>query len=339
MFENELELIENKQYALLRRALKDMNPADLAQLFEKIPQAKLPIVFRILPKELAAETFVIMEPEEQELLIHSFSDTELREVLDEMFMDDTVDVIEEMPAGVVKRILRNCDAQTRRTVNAIIQYPEDSAGSIMTTEFMDLKSDMTVADAFLRIRRTGFDKETIYTCYVTDSNRKLIGLVTVLTLLLGDPERLIGDIMEKNVICVRTHDDQEAVVMQFDKYDLLALPVVDAEERLVGIVTVDDAIDVMQEEVQEDFEKMAAMHPTEENYFRMPAWKHARNRIMWLLFLMLSATFTGLLLTYYEDAFAAIPLLVSFIPMLMGTGGNCGSQSATMIIRGLAIGR
>ena len=269
--------------------------------------------------------------------IGSFSDRELKAVVNELFADDTVDIIEEMPANVVKRILRNADVSLRRSINVILQYPNDSAGSIMTTEFVDLKAEMTVDDAFRHIRTTGVNKETIYTCYITDDNRRLIGLVSIRTLLLAQPHARLVDIMEKNMIFVNTVDDREDVAKKFDKYDFLALPVVDREQRLVGIVTVDDAIDVLQEEASEDFVKMAAMAPMEKTYLETSVFTHARKRILWLLILMLSATFTGLLITKYEQAFEALPLLVSFIPMLMDTGGNCGSQSSTMIIRGLAV--
>lgn len=331
-----LELLTEKRFGELRQILSELNPVDIAFLLGEVPQDSLPPLFRILPKELAADTFVEMDNDEQEVLIHAFSDKELREVMDELFVDDTVDIIEEMPANVVKRILRNIDPEMRQSVNQILHYPKDSAGSIMTTEYVDLKKQMTVEEAFTRIRKTGVDKETIYTCYVTDSNRKLLGLVSVKMLLLSEKDKIIEDIMETNVIYVNTLDDKEDVAKQFDKYDFLAIPVVDKEDRLVGIVTVDDAMDVIQEETEEDFAKMAAIQQNEESYFKTPSWKHAKNRILWLLVLMLSATVTGEIITHYQNAFAAVPLLVAFIPMLMGTGGNCGAQSSTMVIRGLA---
>lgn len=331
------DLIQDKKYGQIRDLLSTMEPADIALLLGSVSEEELPLLFRILPKELAAETFVEMDGDEQELLIGAFSDRELKEVLDDLFVDDTVDLIEEMPANVVKRILRHTDAETRKSINEILHYPSDSAGSIMTVEYVSLRKDMTVEQAFARIRATGVDKETIYTCYVTDANRKLLGVITVRELLLADYNQKIGDIMETNVIYVNTMDDQEHVARAFAKYDFIAIPVVDAEHRLVGIVTFDDAIDVIQEENTEDFSKMAAVTPSESSYLKTPVWKHAKNRIAWLLFLMISAVATGSIITAYEQAFVDIPLLVAFIPMLMGTGGNCGSQSSTMVIRGMAL--
>ncbi len=339
------ELIEELQsyirelkFGQIKEILVEMNPADLAILLGEVSDEDLPILFRILPKELAAETFVEMDGDEQELLISAFSDRELWEVMDMMHVDDAVDVIEEMPAGVVKRILRHTDPETRKSINEILRYPKDSAGSIMTTEYVDLKKHMTVSEAFDRIRRIGCDKETIYNCYVTDENRRLQGLVTVKELFLENYNETIENIMETNVIYTNTLDDQEDVARMFDKYGFMAIPVVDNEKRLVGIVTFDDAMDVIREENTEDFSKMAAITPSDETYLKTPVWVHAKNRIMWLLFLMLSATITGSIIEHYESAFQAIPLLVAFVPMLMGTGGNCGSQSSTMIIRGLALG-
>lgn len=339
------ELIEELQtyirelkFGQIKEILVEMNPADLAILLGEVSDEDLPILFRILPKELAAETFVEMDGDEQELLISAFSDRELWEVMDMMHVDDAVDIIEEMPAGVVKRILRHTDPETRKSINEILRYPKDSAGSIMTTEYVDLKKHMTVSEAFDRIRRIGCDKETIYNCYVTDENRRLQGLVTVKELFLENYNETIENIMETNVIYTNTLDDQEDVARMFDKYGFMAIPVVDNEKRLVGIVTFDDAMDVIREENTEDFSKMAAITPSDETYLKTPVWVHAKNRIMWLLFLMLSATITGSIIEHYESAFQAIPLLVAFVPMLMGTGGNCGSQSSTMIIRGLALG-
>ena len=281
-------------------------------------------------------TFSYMETDMREKLIQSFTDSELKNILDELFMDDTVDLIEEMPSSVVTRILRNINKSDRKIINELLKYPEDSAGSIMTTEFIDLKEDMTIEDALERIRKIGTDSETIYTCYVLDSKRKLKGIIDIKELLLAKEDSLISDIMETNIICVNTLEDKENVAKKFDKYDLYALPVVDNENRLVGIVTVDDAMNVLQDEVEEDFEKMAAMQPNEDGYFETSVFKHAKNRILWLLILMLSSTITGGIITNYENAFAAVPLLVAFIPMIMDTGGNCGSQSSTLIIRGLA---
>lgn len=337
MNERILELLEMRSYAKLREEIIEMNPYDIAVVMQEIPKEMLPILFRILPKELAAETFVEMEADMQQLLIDSFNDSELKAMLSELYVDDTVDIIEEMPANVVKRILHHTDTETRAMINQILNYPKDSAGSIMTTEFVDLKKTMTVADAFAKIRKTGPDKETIYTCYVVNANRKLIGLVSAKQLMLADQNAIIEDIMETNIIFVNTYEDKENVAHLFDKYDFLAIPVVDKEERLVGIVTIDDAIDVLQEENTEDFAKMAAITSTDATYFKTPVWKHAKSRIFWLLFLMFSAVITGTIITSYEKAFSAVPLLVSFIPMLMGTGGNCGSQASTMIIRGMAL--
>ena len=322
MRNNVNELLDSREFGRIRVLFTAMEPADIAELLGEIDEQRLPILFRILPKELAAETFVEMDSDEQELLINAFSERELHDVVEELFVDDAVDIIEEMPANVVKRILRHTDSEMRNSINEILRYPKDSAGSIMTTEYVSLKKDMTVSEAFDRIRRTGVDKETIYTCYVTDTDRKLIGLVTVKELLLSPYNTVINTIMEKNII---------------DKYDFMSLPVVDKENRLVGIVTFDDAIDVIQEENTEDIQKMGALQPIEETYLKTPVWRHAKNRIVWLLLLMLSATITGSIIENYEAAFTALPILVAFIPMLMDTGGNCGAQSSTMIIRGLAL--
>lgn len=338
MAEEIAELLDKKDIPKLKQVLTPMNPADIAVIFQEVDEAKLPFLYRILPKELAAEVFVEMDGDEQELLIRAFSDRELHEMLDELYMDDTVDLIEEMPANVVTRILKNCDAKTRQTINEILKYPKDSAGALMTIEFVSLIEGMTVEQAFERIKRTGIDKETIYTCYVTDRARKLKGVVTAKDLMLADSGTIVDDIMETNVIFVDTLEDKEVVAKQFQKYDLLALPVVDGEQRLVGIITVDDAIDVIEEEATEDISKMAAVNPLEDTYFKTSVFKHARNRFLWLFVLMLSATVTGLIIQHYEAAIAAIPALVAFIPTLMDTGGNCGSQASAMIIRGLAVG-
>ena len=332
------ELYERRQYASIKAILNDTNPADIAALFEEFENDQRLIMFRLLPKEEAAETFVELDIDSQEALIHAFSDNELREMMDELYLDDAVDLIEEMPASVVKRILKNTDNETRKSINTLLKYPEDSAGSIMTPEFVDLKMDMTVQDAFKRIRRTGVDKETIYTCYVTDSSRHLIGVTTVKELLLHDYEDVIGDFMETNVIFVNTLDDQELATQYFDKYNFLALPVVDMEERLVGIITVDDAMDVLQEENTEDIQKMNAMTPTETTYFKTGVWETWKARVPWLLFLMLSATFTGIIISSFEDALSRLVVLTAFIPMLMGTAGNSGSQSSVTVIRALSLG-
>ncbi|MCR2033785.1 magnesium transporter [Anaerofustis stercorihominis] len=337
MEEKILRLLNERRFYELKKYLETLNPNDIAPLFDEIPMEDVLIIFRLLPKETAAETFVEIDNDNQEYLIRAFSDEELKEVLDLLFVDDTADLVEEMPANVAKRVLKHTDVTTRKMINEILKYPEDSAGSIMTTEFVSLRKDMTVLDALNKIKATGVDKETIYTCYVTDKTKKLIGLVSTKDILLSDMDEIIEDIMETNFIYTHTLADREDVVKMFDKYDLLAVPVVDKEDRLIGIITVDDAIDVIREENTEDFEKMAAMMPSEESYFKTSAFTHAKNRIMWLLFLMLSATMTQAVITHYEAAFATVPLLVAFIPMITGTGGNCGSQSSTMIIRGLAL--
>ncbi len=330
-------LLDEKKYADLKAILITMNAPDIAILMEELPEPRVPAAFRLLPKELAAETFVEMSPDSQELLVRAFTDVELHAILDEMYLDDAVDMIEELPANLVTRILRNADPKVRVAINELLKYPADSAGSIMTIEYVDLKRDMTVEQAFARIRKTGVDKETIYTCYVTDRNRVLLGIVTGKTLLLSEPNTIVGDIMETNIISVDTSEDKEVVAHQFDKYNFLALPVVDGENRLVGIITVDDAMDVLQDENTEDFSKMAAITPSEDSYFHTSVFTHAKNRILWLLILMLSSTVSGMIISKYEKAFSALPLLVSFLPMLMDTGGNCGAQSSTMIIRGLAL--
>ena len=329
-------LIDEKKFAELRRMLETMEPADIAAFLSDLPEEELPLVFRLLPKELAASTFVELDTDGEELLLRSFSDIEMREVMDQLFADDTVDIIEEMPANVVSRMLRIIPAEQRRTINELLNYPDDSAGSVMTVEYIELRPTMTVEDAFACIRRTGLDKETVYTCYVTDANRHLIGLVTALTLMLTEHNALIGDIMETNVISAGTLEPKEEVAHQIERYDLLALPVVDKENRLVGIVTVDDAIDVISDETEDEFTKMAAIAPMEDSYFKTSVFKHAKKRIVWLLILMISATISGAVITHYQEAFSSVPILVAFLPMLMDTGGNCGSQSSTMIIRGLA---
>lgn len=331
-------LLSEKKYATIRDILSTMNPADIASVFDEMEEERLPLLFRLLPKELAAEAFVEMEPDAQELLIRGFSDSELREVLDELYVDDAVDIVEEMPANVVRRILSQADPQMRKEINEILRYPENSAGSIMTTEYVSLRPSMTVEESILRIRRTGVDKETIYTCYVTQS-RTLVGLVTVKDLLLAqDDETTIEEIMQTNVISVNTHTDQEEVARMFSKYDFLALPVVDAESRMVGIVTFDDAMDVMEDEVTEDMEIMGGMTPSDKTYLRSTTFDLFKHRIPWLMLLMVSATFTGLIITGFENALAAQVVLTAFIPMLMDTGGNSGSQSSVTVIRALSLG-
>lgn len=337
-----IELIGGKQFVKLKSELQEMNPADIAFLVEElnsdgeIGEKELILMYRILPKELAAEAFTYMDSDTQITLINAFSDRELRYVLDELYIDDTVDIIEEMPANVVSRILRNTDSDTRKQINQLLNYPKDSAGSVMTTEFVYLKKELTVSEAFEQIRKIGLVKETVYTCYVTE-NRRLLGIVTVLGMLVADSDTAVEDIMETNVISVNTHDDREYVARTMSKYDFAAIPVVDNENRIVGIVTFDDAMDVLQEENTEDFAKMAAVVPAEDSYFKTSVWSHAKSRIPWLLILMLSATLTGMISASFEPQIAVIPMLVSFMPMVMGTGGNCGSQSSTLIIRGMAI--
>lgn len=338
MIETVTELLEEKKFAQTREILCDMNPADIGELFNELDEKQFMLAFRLLPKEMAAEVFVELDPDLQEQLIVGFSDNELREVLDELFLDDTVDLVEEMPANVVKRILSHTDPDTRKMINSVLKYPKESAGSLMTIEYVSLRTGMTVEDAFLRIRRTGIDKETIYTCYVTDDNRKLLGVVTVKALLLSDKEDIIDDIMEDNVICALTNDDKESVAQKFSHYGLIALPVVDSESRLVGIVTFDDAIDVMEEEATEDIEKMAAITPGDKPYIKTGVFETWLRRIPWLLLLMISATFTGKIISSFEEALAAQVALTAFIPMLMDTGGNCGSQASVSVIRGLSLG-
>lgn len=333
-----LEMIEEKKYTRLRKQLTEMNPADIAGIFEELSPKDLPIIFRILPKELAAETFVEMDSDMQQQLLEGFSDKEIRDVMDELFMDDTVDIIDEMPATVAKRILKQTDATTRKLINKLLAYPDDSAGSIMTTEYIDLKKDMTVDEAFDRIRFLGVDTESIYTCYVTDKSRRLLGVVTVKELLLNPKDMVIGKIMRENIIFANTFDDKEEVAGQFRKYDLVMLPVVDKEERLVGIVTVDDAIDVIEEEATEDIEKMAAIVPTEKSYFKAGVFDTFKSRIPWLMLLMISATFTGAIISSFESKLTVFPALIAFIPMLMDTAGNCGSQSSVTVIRGISLG-
>ena len=332
------DLVSRKRYAELRDLLLPLEAADIAWLFDELDEKAPHLIFRLLPKELAAEVFVELDSDEQEILIRGFSNTELKEVLDELYLDDAVDIVEEMPAGVVKRILQHADPETRKSINEILKYPDDSTGSIMTTEFVDLKETMTVEDALKRIRRTGPDKETINVSYVIDDERRLIGLLTIRTLLLAEEDDVIGDIMERNFIAVRTLDDQETTARALSKYDFLALPVVDTENRLVGIVTVDDAIDVLQEEVTEDMEKMAAMLPSDKPYLKTATFETYKARIPWLLLLMISATFTGQIISSFESALAAATILTAYIPMLMDTGGNCGSQASVTVIRGLSLG-
>ena len=330
------DLLTNKKYNELKKILNELNSADIPGILEEFDKEDVIRIFRLLSKEQAGEAFSYMESDMREKLLEDLTDRELKRVIDELFMDDTVDLIEEMPSNVVKRILKLVNKEDRNTINELLKYPEDSAGSIMTTEFIDLKENMTAEQALKRIRKIGTDSETIYTCYVLTEKRILKGIINIKDILIAPKEKLIKELMETNIISANTFEDQEEVAKKFDKYDFYALPVVDNENRLVGIITVDDAINVLQDEAQEDFEKMAAITPTEDGYFETSVWKHAKNRIVWLLILMLSAAITGNILAQYEAAFAVAPLLVAFIPMIMGTGGNCGSQSSTLIIRGLA---
>ena len=333
-----LKMLDEKKYSSLRDILITMNPADIAGLFDGLEEKQIPVMFRLLPKEQAAETFVEMEPEAQQLLIQGFSDNELREVLDELYVDDAADLVEEMPANVVRRILSQADPEMRSSINQILRYPENSAGALMTMEYVSLRPDMTVEEAILRIRRQGVDKETIYTCYVLEKDRTLLGIVTVKDLLLAESDETeIREIMTSNVISVGTQDDQEEVAKMFSKYNFLALPVVDTENRMVGIVTFDDAMDVMEEEATEDMEIMAAMTPSEKSYLKSSPFDLYKHRIPWLMLLMVSATFTGMIISSFESALALLPALTAFIPMLMDTGGNCGSQSSVTVIRALSL--
>ena len=333
-----LELLDNKQYTKLRQSLGELNAADVAALMEELEEEKLLRVFRILPKDLAADVFSYMESDHQQLIITALSDREAATIIDNLMADDATDLLEEMPANVVTRILSNVNAETRRDINHLLRYPEDSAGSIMTVEYVDLKESLTVAGAIARIREVGLDSETINVCYVLDAQRRLLGTVALRYLLLSDPEEKIGNIMHENVIALGTLMDQEEVAAQFKKYDFTTMPVVDNENRLVGIITVDDIVDIMEEEATEDMEKMAAIVPSDKPYMRTGIWETFKKRIPWLLLLMVSATFTGAILTRFEDALSACAVLIAFIPMLMDTGGNAGGQASVTVIRGLSLG-
>lgn len=332
-----LQLLEEHKIRELRLRWDAMNEIDIAAFMEELPAEKAVWAFRTLPKDMAAEVFANLPSETQQIIITAITDTELSAIVEDLFVDDAVDMLEDMPANVVRRVMKSARPETRALINHFLKYPENSAGSIMTAEFTDLRRDMTVQEAISHIRRTGADRETIYTCYVTDAQKVLIGVVTVKDLLLSPDNRQIEEIMDTDVISVETGEDQEEAVSLLNKYNLLSLPVVDVENRLVGIVTVDDAVDVMEQEATEDFEKMAAMAPSEKPYLKTGVLTLARNRIVWLLVLMVSGMITGSILGKYEAAFAALPLLVTFIPMLTDTGGNAGSQSSTMVIRGLAV--
>ena len=335
--EQMIELLEKHDFKKLKEELESVHPVDIVDALEELDKKQRILIFRLLAKEEAAEVFTDMNSDMREDLINALTDSELEEVMEEMYVDDTVDVLEEMPANVVDRLLMATDEETRKKINALLQYPEDSAGSIMNIEYISLRKEMTVADAILKIRQVGINKETIYTCYVTEK-RRLIGMVDVKDLLTAGESRLIEEIMDENVLYARTLDDQEHVANMINKYGLVAIPVIDHEDCLVGIVTVDDAMLVLQDETTEDISIMAGVSPNEDSYFETSVFQQAKNRTPWLMLLMLSATITGEILGYYEQAMAAMPILITFIPMLMGTGGNCGSQSSTLIIRGLAVG-
>lgn len=331
-----IKLLAQREFKAVRSILDVMNEVDIASLLSTLSDKELALAFRLIPKDKAAEVFSNMDSSMQTYLVTMFTEKELKELLDDLYMDDTVDMLEELPANLVKRILATVSASDRSMINQLLNYPEDSAGSIMTTEYVDLREEMTVGQAMAHIKKTGIHKETIYTCYITE-RRKLVGIVSAKDLMTTDDEVPIKDLMETEIISVHTHADQEQVAQLFTKYDLLALPVIDQDGRMVGIVTFDDAMDVMVDEATEDITKMAAINPSEKTYFETSVLQHAKNRIPWLLILMFTSIITGTIITRYENAFAAIPLLVSFIPMLMDTGGNCGSQSATLIIRGIAL--
>ena len=332
-----IKFLEERNFKELKEELENLHPVDLVDAMEELDKKQRMLVFRLLSKEEAAEVFTDMNSDMREELLEALTDSELKEIMDEMYVDDTVDVLEEMPANVVDRLLMATDEETRKQINPLLQYPEDSAGSIMNIEYISLRKEMTVADAILKIRQVGINRETIYTCYVTEK-RKLIGVVDVKDLLTAGESRLIEEIMDENVIYARTLDDQEQVANQINKYGLVAIPILDHEDCMVGIVTVDDAMLVLQDETTEDISIMAGVSPNEDSYFGTSVFQHAKNRSLWLMLLMLSATVTGEILGHYEDAMAVMPVLITFIPMLMGTGGNCGSQSSTLVIRGLAVG-
>lgn len=332
-----LELLDAREFKKLKEKLENMHPVDIVEVMEEAEERQRVLMFRLLAKEEAAEVFTDMNSDMREDLINALTDSELEEVMEEMYVDDTVDVVEEMPANVVDRLLKATDEETRKKINALLQYPEDSAGSIMNIEYISLRKEMTVEEAILKIRQVGINKETIYTCYVTEK-KKLIGSVDVKDLLTVGESRLIEEIMDENVLCARTLDDQEKVAAMIEKYGLLAIPIIDHENCLVGIVTVDDAMTVLQDEATEDISIMAGVTPNEDSYFGTSVFQHAKNRALWLMLLMLSATVSGEILAHYESAMAVMPILITFIPMLMGTSGNCGSQSSTMVIRGIAVG-
>lgn len=336
MIERIIELLSNDDFKALKSFLKEQNEADVAECLNELEKEDLAVVFRLLNKSEAADIFARMDDDAQQAIVEILSDKEISSIVSKLYVDDMADLVDELPANLVTKVLQNTSNEKRKAINEILKYPEDSAGSIMTTEYIDLDSDDTVKDAFDKIRKTGLKKETVYTCYVTDKDRHLLGVTTVKDMMMEEYETLLSDFMEDNVISIVTTEDKEEVAKMFDKYDFLALPVIDSEHRLVGIVTIDDALDVMSEESEEDFEKMAAMAPSEDEYLKESIFTQYKNRIVWLLVLMISSMITGKIITNYELTFAAVPILVSFIPMLMDTGGNCGSQASTMIIRALA---
>ncbi len=330
-----LEMLEERRFKELKAELENLHPVDIAELLEEFEEKQMILTFRLLDKDEAAETFTEMNSDMREALLNALTDSEIKEVMDEMYLDDTVDVLEEMPANVVDRLLMATDEETRKQINTLLNYPEDSAGSIMNVEYIAFQKEMTVEEAILKIRQVGINRETIYTCYVTEK-RKLIGVVNVKDLLTTGDNHTIEEIMETNMIYVHTHDDQEEAATLINKYGLIAIPVVDNDMRMVGIVTVDDAMEVLEEEATEDMSMMAGIAPNEDSYFETTVWEHAKSRFPWLLFLMLSATLSGLALDHFDYVVAVMPILNSFVPMLTGTGGNCGSQSSTLIIRGIA---
>lgn len=333
-----MQLLDERRMKELQLRLEDMNEFDVAEFLSEIDDNRMPMVFRLLSKQMAADVFANFDSPEQEQIINSITDSELSAIIEELYVDDAVDMMEELPANVVKRVMRTATPETRRLINQYLNYPENSAGSIMTAEFVDLKKYMNVRESIARIRRIGEDKETIYTCFVTSADRKLEGVLSVKDLLLSDDETVIEDIMDTNIVFCMTHDDQEEAAEKISDYDLMALPVVDKEGRLVGIVTVDDVIDVMEAEATEDFELMAAMTPSDKPYSRTSAWDMWKRRVPWLMFLMLSATFTSMIINSFEDALAVQAVLIGFIPMLMGTGGNSGAQASTAVIRSISLG-
>ncbi|MCL2164365.1 MAG: magnesium transporter [Oscillospiraceae bacterium] len=340
MIENMIEMINKTPINVteLQSYFRKMNTVDIADIFENLSKERTIQIFRLLPKDISADVFSYIVSEKQQIIVEALTDTEVGKIIDELFADDAVDFIEEMPANVVKRVLQNVSEDRRQLINHLLQYPEDSAGSIMTTEYVALREYSTVREAFDEIRSTGVNKETIYTCYVIRRDRLLVGVVTAKILMLSKPQDLIGDVMDTNMKFAHTTDDQEIIAGLFRKYSLLSIPIVDKERRLVGIVTVDDIVHIIEEEATEDFEKMAAISPSDEPYMKTGVFEHARNRIVWLLLLMLSATITGSIISGFEDILSTIPVLVAFIPMLMDTGGNAGSQSSVLIVRGMALG-